>query len=144
MVLLSEEVPADPETERAKLQGYLDRPGDYALTAEIDGVALGSLDITRIPRIQLRHNAYLTMGIHPDAQGIGLGRHMMAAAVSWAREAGVIHLELNVLADNERAIALYRAFGFETVYLRERFLRRPDGRWCADWLMLCRPQESRG
>ena len=58
----------------------------------------------------------MTMGISvvPDAQGQGVGTALMQAMCDYAdRWMGVLRIELTVYTDNERAIALYRKFGFE-------------------------------
>ena len=44
--------------------------------------------------------------------GLGLGRALTEACIQWAKEAGYEQLELTVVAENERAIALYRKAGF--------------------------------
>ena len=138
MVQLPEEARESPEPCREMLEGFAGRPEDRILLIAIDGRAVATVDVKRIALRQLAHNAYLTIGVHPDVQGRGLGRWLMRAAVDWARQAGVLHLELNVLADNARAVALYRSMGFEVAYRRERFLRRPDGTWLDDLLMVLR------
>jgi putative acetyltransferase len=54
------------------------------------------------------------MGVRDDWQGKGVGSALMRAALDLADNwLGLRRLELNVHADNERAIALYRKFGFE-------------------------------
>lgn len=52
------------------------------------------------------------MGVVPAQRRRGLGRALMAALIDQARARGVRTLMLEVLEDNARAIALYRAFGF--------------------------------
>ena len=44
---------------------------------------------------------------------MGIGRVLMEACVDCARGAGYSQLELEVVADNERAVSLYRRAGFE-------------------------------
>lgn len=52
--------------------------------------------------------------VHDQFQGYGIGRKLMAAALDVADHwLGLTRLSLHVLADNERAIKLYQAFGFE-------------------------------
>ena len=44
---------------------------------------------------------------------MGIGRVLMDASIDCARKAGFTQLELEVVADNERAVSLYRRAGFE-------------------------------
>ena len=44
---------------------------------------------------------------------MGIGRVIMDACIDCARRAGYTQLELEVVADNERALSLYRRAGFE-------------------------------
>ena len=44
---------------------------------------------------------------------MGIGRVLMDASIDCARQAGYTQLELEVVADNERAVSLYRRAGFE-------------------------------
>jgi ribosomal protein S18 acetylase RimI-like enzyme len=68
------------------------------------------------------------MGLLPDYRGRGLGRQLVAQAVRAARQAGIERVELEVFASNERAIALYRAFGFATEGIKRR-ARKLDGQY---------------
>lgn len=44
---------------------------------------------------------------------MGIGQVLMDASIGCARQAGYTQLELEVVADNERAVSLYRRAGFE-------------------------------
>ena len=70
----------------------------------------------------------LSMGmwIAPDKRGKGGGRLLMSAALDAVPD-GIHKLELEVFPDNEPAISLYRAFGFEQEGLRRDHYRRRDG-----------------
>lgn len=66
------------------------------------------------PSLRRRHAMVLGISVAPDAQGQGVGTRMMAALMDYADRWGqVLRIELTVWADNERAIGLYRKFGFE-------------------------------
>lgn len=65
--------------------------------------------------LALRRRHVMTLGISvaPEAQGQGVGRALMAAMLDYAdRWAQVLRVELQVYADNHRAIALYESLGF--------------------------------
>ncbi|WP_420368421.1 GNAT family N-acetyltransferase [Curtobacterium sp. L1-20] len=60
--------------------------------------------------------AYLSLlAVHPRAQGRGLGRTLLRAAVEEAARAGYARSLLHALEDNAPALGLYRSAGFAPV-----------------------------
>ena len=89
------------------------------LVAVIGGKVIGSSGFERGVN-RRAHTALIGMAVHDAYAGRGAGTALMAAMVERAdRWLGLKRLELNVFADNVRAIALYERFGFE----REGLLR---------------------
>jgi hypothetical protein len=70
----------------------------------------------------------------PEARGKGLGRQLILAAVDAARERGFERIELDVVASNERARALYAQVGFVEEGVRRR-ARKFDGQYDDDVIM---------
>lgn len=100
-----------PEETRRFLEGV--KTNDLQLVAERDGAVLGSAGWTRFDG-RRSHVAGIGMGVHDDHAGRGIGTALLAALVDAAdRWYAVRRLILGVYTDNERAIALYRRFGFE-------------------------------
>lgn len=62
------------------------------------------------------------LSVLPSHRGTGLGRALLEAAEGYAREKGFRSMRLCVLAENRRAIEVYRAFGLEEY---ELILRKP-------------------
>lgn len=62
------------------------------------------------PALEL-HRVY----VYQARQGVGVGRILLAWAIERARRRGATNLFLGVWESNDRAIALYRSRGFETV-----------------------------
>lgn len=88
-------------------------PDCVELVAEIDGRAVGHLGIltNRAPR--RKHVASFGIGVHPDFQGRGVGKALMAELVHLADNwLNLVRIELSVASENARAIALYEKFGF--------------------------------
>jgi N-acetylglutamate synthase len=65
--------------------------------------------------------------IAPEHRRQGLARVIMAALLEWAAELGATTAYLQVLGDNEPALALYEGLGF-TTHHRYAYLTRPHGR----------------
>lgn len=84
------------------------------LVAEIDGRIVGCIGLHRETPHRRSHAAGIGMAVHDDFAGRGVGAALLGAAVDLAeRWWNIRRLELNVYADNARAIALYERFGFE-------------------------------
>jgi|GEM_PF-717306 len=89
-------------------------PNVHKLVAELDGKVVGSINL-QVGSGPHRHCGYIGMSVHDDYQGQGLGKRLMATALDLAdRDLMLERTELGVYPDNDRAIHLYRSFGFET------------------------------
>jgi N6-L-threonylcarbamoyladenine synthase len=67
-----------------------------------------------------------TVGVDPSQQGKGLGRKLMQLLLDRALAVGAETVLLEVRADNDVAIALYKSLGFEQIDLRKRYYQ-PSG-----------------
>jgi len=67
-----------------------------------------------------------TIGVAARAQGRGLGATLLQALVDEALRRGAGALLLEVRADNEPAIRLYRRFGFEQLAVRRGYYQPGD------------------
>lgn len=138
-VMLPEELPTDVEVYRGRLRAWVEGPeaerGWFAV-AEVGGAVAGSGSIRKLAPLRARHVAHLTVGIHPEHQGRGLGRAVVGRLIAWASQAGVLRIDLFVLADNHRAIALYESVGFRIEATRRRTVRDADGRLRDDHIMV--------
>jgi putative acetyltransferase len=83
--------------------------------AERDGDVVGSAGLHPVgAHVRRRHVAMIGISVRPDAQRQGVGTALMQALCDYAdRWAQILRIELGVYTDNERAIRLYRRFGFE-------------------------------
>jgi ribosomal protein S18 acetylase RimI-like enzyme len=101
--------------------------GNPGMVAIAGGEVVGWCDITAMSRAVFAHRGTLGMGVLEAYRGVGIGRALIEATLAAARVAGLSRIELEVLADNERAIALYRAVGFVVEGVK-RDAYRVDGR----------------
>ena len=113
--------------ERRYLRAVRRYPHAAVLVAETeDGVVVGRLSIARDQHPASRHVADVGLMVDAAYRRRGIGRAMLEAGVSWAREAGITKLELHVFPWNEAAIRLYESFGFVREGLRRNHYRRGD------------------
>ncbi|HEX6537985.1 MAG TPA: GNAT family N-acetyltransferase [Candidatus Dormibacteraeota bacterium] len=101
--------------------------GGLPLTLLVDGDVAGQLLVSRRSERFLSHIGEIAIIVSNQCRGQGLGRQMMEAAIDWARAVGITKLSLSVFTSNERAIALYRAMGFEEEGVRRRQVLLADG-----------------
>ncbi|MBP5750933.1 MAG: GNAT family N-acetyltransferase [Firmicutes bacterium] len=108
-----EEFTFTADQEAAFLQARAESPDEVHLVAVVDGKIVGTAGVDRISRLEkIRHRANFGISVEKDYWGLGIGKAMTLACVECAKKAGYVQLELEVVADNERAIALYESAGF--------------------------------
>jgi RimJ/RimL family protein N-acetyltransferase len=113
--------------ERRYLKALRRYPHAAVFVAERDdGLLVGRLSVARDQHPASAHVADLGLMVAQDARGQGIGSELLAAAVEWARGAGVRKLELHVFPWNEPALRLYEKFGFEREGYRKGHYQR-DG-----------------
>ena len=61
---------------------------------------------------KVAHRAEFGVSILKEYWGLGIGRALMEACIHCAKTAGYAQLELDVVAENARAISMYQTAGF--------------------------------
>ena len=88
-------------------------PNEIELVAIVDGKIAGTAGIESVgEKYKVKHRAEFGIGILKEYWGLGLGKALTKACIQCAIDAGYEQLELNVIAENERALSLYRSLGF--------------------------------
>jgi len=109
----SDENSFDTKQEAEFLQTRTDSPDEIEILAEIDGRVVGTAGICRVGiKYKVKHRAEMGISVDKDFWGLGIGRALTKACIECAKEAGYVQLELDVAAENERAITLYESEGF--------------------------------
>ena len=80
----------------------------------------------------------LNITTRSDRRRRGIGRALMDAALSYARNKAVTHVVLEVRRSNEAAIALYRSTGFVATGVRPRYY--PDDEDAVDMMLRFDPK----
>ena len=120
VLALYRELDASDATDLAQARAIFDRMShypDYALhVAEADGLVLGTfalLVMENIAHAGARSAIIEAVAVAEVAQGRGIGRAMMRAALDLAREKGCYKASLSTRMSRERAHAFYESLGFD-------------------------------
>jgi RimJ/RimL family protein N-acetyltransferase len=109
--------------EQAFMRTFCNNARHLFLLAEINGRLAGNVSVKQSGYDKEKHIGQLGIAVLHEYWNMGIGRRLMTAALRWAEkheELEIIHF--NVFANNERAIQLYRNFGFmEYGRLQEAF-----------------------
>jgi len=126
--------------EELKRIASYDAPDRLLLVALIRERVIGEVALKAHKVARCAHVALISITVAVDFRSRGAGRALMGAACNWAdTHPSIEKLELFVFANNDRAISLYRAFGFAQEGRRERYIRFGPttyvddlvmGRWC--------------
>lgn len=112
----------DAEQEAQFLKNKTESPNEIEIVAIIDGKIAGTAGIEAVgKKYKLKHRAEFGISILKEYWGLGLGKALTNACIQCAKEAGYEQLELDVVAENKRALSLYQSLGFE------EFGRNPKG-----------------
>ena len=103
----------DAAQEAAFLREKAKSEDEIEIVAVVDGVIAGSAGIEAIGRkFKVQHRADFGISILREYWGLGIGQALLQASIECAENAGYAQLELTVVADNVRALTMYRKAGF--------------------------------
>ena len=109
-----DEQSGDDEQEARSLEETERSGNEVELIAVVDERIVGSAGITAVGgKRKVGHRARFGISVLQEYWGMGIGRVLMETCIGCARRAGYAQLELEVVADNQRALSLYRRAGFE-------------------------------
>ena len=111
-------------------------PDDHVFAAVLeDGTLIGTAGLNVHPNPRMRHGATLGILVHTGYQNQGVGTALMKTVLDLADNwLMLVRVELEVFADNERAIHLYEKFGFEKEGLMRMSVVR-DGQYQDNYKM---------
>ena len=113
MTTYPDECTLTAEKEQSYLENKLVAEREIEIAADIGGRIVGTAGIEAVGKAEkLRHRASFGIGIEKEFWGVGVGRALTLACIECAKQAGYLQLELEVVAANTRAIALYKSLGF--------------------------------
>lgn len=130
------------QQEEAFLENVRQLEYDVMMVCIVEGKLAGNCRIVRKNKRKNRHRGTVMIALLKEFWDLGIGSAMFREMIAIAREWGLIQLELEVIEGNDRAMALYRKFGFETVAATPNAIRLPDGTLLKEYLMVKPLQEN--
>jgi RimJ/RimL family protein N-acetyltransferase len=101
------------ENEKGWINSFNENPNSKILLAELNNQIIGLLFFVANPKKKNSHTGEFGVSVHPEFQGINVGRILVEALLRWARESSKIEkIYLNVFETNRHAIKLYKDLGF--------------------------------
>ena len=101
------------EKEAEFLAKKAEEPREAELLAEVDGKVAGTAGIHSLGSYdKVKHRAGFGISLDKAFWGLGIGRALTRACVECAKAAGYLQLELEAVAENEKALMLYKTEGF--------------------------------
>lgn len=108
------------EDEARFLHSLQGKEREVMLVATVGGKIVGNIHINGNARERRKHIATFGISVLKEYWGQGVARALMEELLKHAEQHNLTRIELRVRSDNERAIGLYRHFGFEAEGLERR------------------------
>jgi GNAT superfamily N-acetyltransferase len=118
----------EPVLDRATVEGWLSgERGRRGLAFSDDGRVVGYVAVIRLTGWS-DHVGEVRLVVDPEARGQGLGRALARWALLQALELGLGKLYVEVVADQDGAVAMFCGLGFQAEGLLRDHVRDGDGR----------------
>lgn len=119
----AEGYPATEEQEASFLENSLSDPNFRFLLALDGATIVGTSSVQKYGRPRMAHRSSIAISVRKSHWGKGIGSGLMEQQLEFAKNAGAEIMELEVRADNVRAIGLYKKFGFVPFGTFPRFFK---------------------
>lgn len=118
----AEGLPFSVEDEKNFIASLENSADGVMMIAKADGMIVGSATLSRLPR-RNSHRGELGLSVQKAYWGRGIGTALMESVILYAKGNGYAVIDLQVRCDNDRAIGLYRRFGFQKIGTHPDFSR---------------------
>ena len=132
-----EEISITEEQEQKFLQSRIDAERELMLVAIVDGKHAGNCSLMSVGGAnRYRHRCNVAIALYREYCGRGIGKVMLETILETAKALGYEQAELEVIADNKPAIALYEKLGFIKYGTFPDNMKYKDGNYAdAYWMM---------
>ncbi len=131
-----EEITLTLEEEKAFIEKQNSSENSLLMIGLLDGEYVGNCSLMGMGAMRYKHRVSMGIALFQKYTGFGIGKVMIENLLEIAREKGLEQIELEVVTDNERAIALYKKMGFKICGTFPDNMKYKDGTYAdAYWMM---------
>ena len=132
-----DEIALSIEQEQDFIKAKKDSENEILLIAEIEGKHIGNCSLMRVGGFRrYRHRCEIAIALYQEYCGLGIGKAMLEMLLDIAKQVGYEQAELEVIANNKSAIALYEKLGFQKYGTFPNNMKYADGSYGdAYWMM---------
>lgn len=132
-----DEISLTIEQEQAFIKAKKDSENELLLIAETGGRHIGNASLMSAGGFKrYRHRCEIAIALYQEYCGLGIGKAMLEMVFDIAKKAGYEQAELEVIANNKPAIALYEKLGFQKYGTFPDNMKYADGSYVdAYWMM---------
>ncbi len=132
-----EEITITEEQENQFIKAKIDTERELMLVAFIDGKHIGNCSLMSIAQYKrYSHRCDVAIALYKEYCGYGIGKAMLQTVLDVAKSIGYEQAELEVMAENKDAIAMYEKLGFEKFGTFPDNMKYADGSYMdAYWMM---------
>ena len=132
-----DEISLTIEQEQAFIKAKKDSENELLLIAETGGRHIGNASLMSAGGFKrYRHRCEIAIALYQEYCGLGIGKAMLEMVLDIAKKAGYEQAELEVIANNKPAIALYEKLGFQKYGTFPDNMKYADGSHAdAYWMM---------
>ncbi|MEF2954821.1 MAG: GNAT family protein [Blautia sp.] len=132
-----DEITLSIEQEQDFIKAKKDSENEILLIAEIEGKHIGNCSLMSVGGFRrYRHRCEIAIALYQEYCGLGIGKAMLEMLLDIAKQVGYEQAELEVIANNKSAIALYEKLGFQKYGTFPNNMKYADGSYAdAYWMM---------
>ncbi|MBR5310959.1 MAG: GNAT family N-acetyltransferase [Oscillospiraceae bacterium] len=133
----AEGIPFSISQEADFIRKYAGNPGSVMIVAYDEGELIGTGAVSVVSgRERFAHRREIAISVRKDYWGKGIGSGIMNILMDFCKKSGAKVVQLEVRSDNEKAIALYKKFGFEKIGTYKNFFCIDGEYFDADYMNL--------
>ena len=131
-----EEITLTLEQERGFINSQNDSETNLMILGFLDGEFVGNCAFNGNSKSRYSHRASFAIALYQKFTGMGIGTAMAKRLLEIAEEKGLEQLELEVVTENQRAVALYEKLGFKICGTFPKNMKYKDGTYADVYLMV--------